>query len=177
MNYLTLCTAAIALAGSATLAGAQSQTAHHGPAAAAPRDAAGYVAKAGASDQYEIQSSQLAQQKASSSAVRRFGQMMIEHHTMTTQQVTDAARRAGMTPPPPMLEPHQQAMLDELRGVSGAAFDTAYVRQQRLAHDEALALHSGYAKNGDTPALRTVARTAVPIVRRHIAQLRSLPRR
>lgn len=146
-------------------------------AAAMPRDAMGYVAKAGASDLYEIQSSQLAQQKGASAEVKRFAGMMIQHHTMTTEQVTAAARTAGLTPPPPALEPRQQAMITELQGLSGAAFDAAYVRQQRMAHDEALALHSGYAQNGDTPALRDTAKKAVPIIRQHIAQLGKMPSR
>jgi putative membrane protein len=124
---------------------------------AVPRDAATYVAKAGASDLYEIQSSQLAQSAGASAKVRDFARMMVDDHTTTTRQVTDAARSAGMSPPPPALEPDQQTMLDQLRGLTGSAFDTAYLQQQRMAHDKALALHSGYAKNGDTPALRAVA--------------------
>lgn len=143
---------------------------------AAPKEAIPYAKMAGASDLYEIQSSRLAQQRGSNAAVRQFGQMMIEHHTMTTQQLTSAARAAGVTPPPPALQPRQQKMIDELRGLNGAQFDTAYLRQQRMAHQEALALHSGYAENGDTPALRKVASAAVPIVQRHIDQLANLPR-
>jgi putative membrane protein len=141
-----------------------------------PRDAMGYARSAGAGDLYEIESSRLAQQKAATGAVRQFGQMMIEHHTMTTQQLTSAARAAGMTPPPPALEPRQQKMIDELRGLSGAQFDAAYLRQQRAAHQEALALHSGYAENGDNPALRKVASAAVPIVQRHSDLLANLPK-
>lgn len=138
-------------------------------------DALGFVAMAGASDLYEIQSSQLAQQKAGADSVRQFAAMMIEHHMMTTKDVTKAAQAAGLTPPPPMLEPRQQAMIDELRGLDGKAFDAAYVRQQRMAHDEALALHTGYAKNGDKAPLRAAAAKAVTIVQRHIERLRSLP--
>lgn len=101
--------------------------------------------------------------------------MMIEHHTRTTRQVTVAAKTVGMNPPPPMLEPAQQQMIDELNGLSGSAFDAAYLRQQRVAHQQALALHSSFAKDGDTPALRKVAAAAVPIVRQHIDRLKSLP--
>lgn len=158
-------------------AATQTQT----PAAAtpqtAPRDVAAYVAKAGASDLYEIQSSQLAEQKAGSDAVRKFAQMMIEHHSMTTQQVMAAAKSAGLNPPPPSLEPKQRAMIEQLGRLDGAAFDAAYLRQQRRAHDEALALHSGYARDGDNPALRDTAAKAVPIIQRHIEQLRSMPAR
>jgi putative membrane protein len=141
-----------------------------------PRDTMGYARMAGAGDLYEIESSRLAQQKGATGAVRQFGQMMIEQHTQTTQALTSAARAAGMTPPPPALAPRQQKMIDELRGLSGAPVDAAYLRQQRMAHQEALALHAGYAENGDNAALRKVAAAAVPIVQRHIDLLAQLPK-
>lgn len=141
-----------------------------------PRDATGYAREASAGDLYEIESSRLAQRKGGTGAVRQFGQMMIDHHTITTQQLTSAARAAGMPPPPPALAPRQQKRIDELRGLSGAPFDAAYLRQQRLAHQEALALHAGYAENGDNAALRKAAAAAVPVVQRHIDLLANLPK-
>ncbi|MBU3077839.1 DUF4142 domain-containing protein [Sphingomonas quercus] len=172
MRLIILSSIAVAVA--AWTSAAQAQTTPPA-AAAASGDPALYVAKAGASDLYEIQSSQLALQKAAANEVRQFGQMMIQHHQMTTKQVIEAAHTAGMTPQPPTLEPPQQAMIQELQGLSGQAFDTAYLRQQRVAHDQALALHSDYATNGDNAALRRVAGQAVPIVQRHIDALRALP--
>jgi putative membrane protein len=139
-----------------------------------PTDAPTYVMMAGASDLFEIRSSQLALEKSRSDQVRGFAQMMIDHHTMTTQQVTDAARAGGLTPPPPVLLPEQAAMIATLQGLSGSGFDRAYIEQQRTAHQMALALHQNYARNGDTPSLKTAASGAVPVVQRHIAALRSL---
>jgi putative membrane protein len=172
LTFPTMAAAALALC--CGNAAAPAQTSPAPDMQAAPRDAATYVAKAGASDLYEIQSSQLAQGAGASAKVRDFARMMVDDHTATTRQVTDAARSAGMSPPPPALEPDQQTMLDQLRGLTGSAFDTAYLQQQRTAHDQALALHSGYAKTGDTPALRAVAKSAVPIIRHHIERLQSL---
>ena len=128
---------------------------------------------AAASDLYEIQSSQLATSRAQNSAVRQFAQMLIEHHTMTTQQLTAAATAAG-TPPSPSLMPMQAEMISQLQGENGAGFDQLYLRQQVQAHEMALALHQNYARNGDTPTLRTVAQAAVPIVRQHLDRARSL---
>lgn len=139
-----------------------------------PTAAMSYIAMAGASDMYEIESSQLALAQSRSEAVRRFATMMIAHHQQTTQTLMTAARGAGLNPPPPMLMPMQRDMIAELRGLNGQAFDTAYLAQQRRAHDMALALHRTYAQRGDTPALRTVAASAVPIIEQHIAQLASM---
>lgn len=139
-----------------------------------PEDRGAYVMMAGASDLYEIQSSQLALSRAQRPEVRQFAQMLITHHTQTTQQVTAAARAAGLTPPPPRLMPMHAQMIASLDAASGASFDSAYLSQQIPAHEQALALHSNYAQNGDTPALRTAAAAAVPIVQSHLDQTRRL---
>ncbi len=141
---------------------------------AAPIEAAAFVAKAGASDLYEIESSQLALKQATSPKVKTFARMMITHHTMTTKQVTAAARASGLTPEPPMLEQAQAAMIEQLRPLTGADFDTAYVAQQKTAHAMALNLHQTYAANGDKRPLKAAASKAVPIVKRHIATLQSM---
>jgi putative membrane protein len=139
-----------------------------------PTAAMPYVAMAGASDQYEIQSSQLALQQATSPAVKQFAQMMIQHHTQTTQQLMTAAQSAGLTPPPPQLMPMQARMIADLQGKTGASFDRTYIQQQTKAHQMALALHSTYARDGDTPALKQAAAAATPIVQQHLDQIRGM---
>jgi putative membrane protein len=167
----------LAAAASLALAACATDEMAAGTAAAAgdmtPTQRAAYVEMAAASDLYEIQSSQLATSRAQNSAVRQFAQMLIEHHTMTTQQLTAAATAAG-TPPSPSLMPMQAEMISQLQGENGAGFDQLYLRQQVQAHEMALALHQNYARNGDTPTLRTVAQAAVPIVRQHLDRARSL---
>ena len=170
--FLIASAASLALAGCAT----EGEMAA-GTAAAAgdmtPNQRDAYVQMAAASDLFEIQSSQLATSRAQSAEVRAFAQMLIEHHAATTQQLSAAASAAG-TPPSPSLMPMQAEMISQLQGANGAEFDRLFVRQQIPAHEMALALHSNYAKNGDTPTLRTVAAAAVPIVRQHLERARAL---
>ena len=132
-----------------------------------------YVEMAAASDLFEIQSGRLATGRGRSDAVRSFGAMLVQHHQGTTAQLAAAATAAG-TPPTPDLMPMQAQMMSELRAASGSEFDTLFVRQQVMAHEMALALHTNYAANGDTPALRTVAAAAAPIVRQHLDQARAM---
>ncbi|MEC9016381.1 MAG: DUF4142 domain-containing protein, partial [Pseudomonadota bacterium] len=54
-------------------------------------------------------------------------------------------------------------------------FDSVYVRNQRMAHNAALALHQGYARNGDTPALKETASAVAKVVQEHIDHLASMP--
>jgi putative membrane protein len=128
---------------------------------------------AAASDLFEIQSSQIAQTKAQRADVREFAQMMITHHTQTTAALTAAAQASGVTPRAELM-PMQATMIQELQQAPAGTFDQLYMRQQVAAHQMALALHQNYAARGDTPALRTVAGTAVPIVQQHLTRAQQL---
>src|SRR4051794_2409211 len=128
------------------------------------RGAMTYVAKAGASDMYEIQASQMAATRARRPQVREFAQMLVTDHNRSTQMVTDAARSDGLNPRPPMLEPAQRAMLRQLERARDRDFDRLYLSQQIPAHVQGLALHRNYARNGQGAALRRAAADIVPVV-------------
>jgi putative membrane protein len=132
-----------------------------------------YLQMAASSDQFEIQSGQLASQMSQNPYVRAFGNMLVAHHTHTTTQLTAAAQAAGVPTPPPAMMPNHQAMLEQLRA-SGVNFDVAFKQVQIAAHQEALALHQNYANGGDVPALRNVAAAAVPIIQQHLAAAQAL---
>jgi putative membrane protein len=170
---------AILFGGAAILAGCSSNPPPAPPAAAVdlnnPLMAPGYMAMAGSSDQFEIQSGQLALQMSQNPSVRNFSNMIIADHTRSTQMVMAAAQSAGLNPPPPALLPPQQSMLDQLRAAgSGPSFDMAFQQAQVSAHQQALQLHQNYATQGDVPALRTVAGQIVPIVQMHLQQAQAL---
>jgi putative membrane protein len=168
----------ILLAGAMALAGCSSNP-PPAPAVAVdptnPLFAPGYMAMAGSSDQFEIQSGQLALQMSQNPAVRNLAQMLITDHTNSTQMVVAAAQSAGLNPPPPAILPQHQALLDQERAAgSGAAFDMAFQQVQIQAHQQALTLHQNYAASGDVPALRTVAGQIVPVVQTHLNALQTL---
>ncbi len=140
-----------------------------------PLFAPGYMAMAASSDQFEIQSSQLAHQMAQSPAVHNMANMLIADHTRSSQMLVAAAQSAGLTPPPPALLPPHQAMLDQLRAAgSGPSFDLAFQQIQLQAHQEALALHQNYSASGDVPTLRTVAGQIVPVIQTHLQHAQAL---
>jgi putative membrane protein len=140
-----------------------------------PLAAPGYMAMAASSDQFEIQSSQLALQASQNPAVRSFAQMLIPHHQQTTATLMQAAQSAGLMPPPLVLLPPHQAMLDQLKGAgTGSGFDQAFKTIQIQAHQQALELHQNYANGGDVPTLRQAASSAVPIVQQHLTTAQSL---
>jgi putative membrane protein len=144
------------------------------PALAQTMPAPAYVKAAGAGDLYERQSSQLVLQTTKNAKVRSFATMMLKDHANSTAMVTKAATQAGLKPMPPMLTPAQQKMIADLKAQTGAARDTAYISQQKQAHEQALALHSGYAKNGDAAPLKAAAAKIAPVVEHHIMMLKGM---
>ena len=138
--------------------------------AAAARDAQAFLFKAGASDIFEIVTSQMAVQHSQNQAVRAFASMLIADHTNSTTTALATAKSAGVMPPPPELSPAQKAMVQQLSSASPAGFDRLYLSQQIPAHQQALALMQGYSRGGDVPALRTAAGGLVPVIQQHLAQ-------
>lgn len=133
-----------------------------------------YVAKAGASDLYERTSSQLVLQSTKDAKIRDFATMMIRDHQKSTADVKRAAAASRIAVPAPKLEPAQAQMIAELRRATGTQRDRLYVTQQRTAHQQALALHGGYARSGTAAPLKTVAAATAPVVQHHIEMLRGM---
>ncbi len=147
------------------------------PAIAAAQSAptpATYVMKAGAGDQYEIQSTNLVLQTTANPALKQFATMMVTDHQKSTADVKAAAMQSRVTPKPPMLDAMGRKNIAELKASTGTARDTLYVAQQKAAHQNALALHQGYASSGTAPALKQVAATIAPTVQHHIDMLSSM---
>ena len=137
----------------------------------APADAAGYAAKAGASDMWEIESSRALLAKSADADVKKFAQMMVDHHSESTGKVKAAAQRANIILAPAAMDSMQQEMLNEIKNADAATIDQIYIKHQKTAHDAALKLHQGYAAKGDNADLKKAASEIVPVVQRHITEL------
>lgn len=136
-----------------------------------PETALPYVAMAGSSDMFEIESSRLQLAQGQDQRLRGFAQMMIDHHTKASRDMMAAAKAAGLNPPPPRLVEFQAEMLGRLRPLRGAEFDREYRRQQVVSHQLALRLHENYSKAGDNARLRGAAGAMTPVVRQHLEMI------
>lgn len=135
---------------------------------------ADYVMMAGASDLYERESSKLVLATTKNADVRKFATMMISAHNESTRMVKQAAAQENVKAPPPQLTRAQKQMITQLQAQKGEARDTAYIAQQRQAHDQALALQKNYAQNGTSAPLKAAAAKIVPVVEHHITMLKSM---
>ena len=142
-------------------------------AAMQPMNASTFAQTAASSGLYEVQSSQLAMSR-SQSRVRGFAQQMIQDHDRANRELM-ALASANNVPITSRMNERHQGMLDQLAAAgSGPAFDQRYLQQQMTAHDEAIALFSSYAQNGDNAQLRDFARRTLPTLQQHQQMLRSM---
>lgn len=134
---------------------------------AAVNDDAGFAAAIAASDLYEIESAELAADKASNADVKAFAQHLRTDHEKSTAELKSAAGTANITVTP-ALDSEKQAMLNRLRALSDAEFDREFVNQQKTAHQKALALLQSYANSGGNEALKTFAAKTATAVKGHL---------
>lgn len=141
-----------------------------------PTDPQQFANAAAASDQYEIQSSQMAAEKAARADVKEFAAMLVtEHQTSTANLKTAAGQVSPAITPAPELTAEQQANLDALRAAAnGEAFDRLYLQQQVPAHEKALAMLQGYAQSGQAQPLKDFAGQTAPVVEKHLERARQL---
>ena len=95
-----------------------------------PTDLYGYLAMAGACDQFAVQSSRLALVRTHSETVKAYARSMIAAHAQSAQTMIDESHRAGLHPPEPVLTGDLQHRFDALARAPQADFDAAYVAAQ-----------------------------------------------
>ncbi|WP_162914841.1 DUF4142 domain-containing protein [Desertibaculum subflavum] len=138
--------------------------------ATSPLAANEYLRRAAAIDQFEIQSGRMALQKSDREDIRALGRLLIDDHIRATARLREATDMTAEAAPAP-LDSAQQARLRELQTTQTPEFNRLFLDIQRAAHEQALALHRGYASGGDDVALRIAAGEFAALVQKHLEEL------
>lgn len=116
---------------------------------------------------YEIQSSELALERASSEDVRSYAQMIVEDHTRLAEAMAQVASELGVTLPTE-LGAAQQLMIAHLSSSEGAAFDQAYLMQQVMSHQMEISLFEIAVQDAQNAQLTAFAQENLPILQAHL---------
>jgi putative membrane protein len=135
---------------------------------------ADFVKEAAISDMFEIQSSQLAQQRGNATE-KTFAATMIKDHTKTTDDLKSMVSSGDIKAElPTALDSPKQSELDKLKGLKGADFSSRYDADQVSGHKDAVSLFERYAKGGDNPKLKDWAGKTLPTLRHHLEMAQEL---
>jgi putative membrane protein len=97
-----------------------------------------FVMQAGMSNRAEIDMGTLASTKATNASVKNFAQMMITEHNKAQSDLQDVADDVDL-PYTDSLDAENVALKQTLSGLSGVAFNRAYMQSQVAAHTKTLA--------------------------------------
>lgn len=133
-----------------------------------------FLDKAAQAGHVEMQSANLALEKASSTNVKRYAQQMLVDHERMANDLKSLARAKGHKLPAEAA-PAQRAQLESLGSNTGGAFDRRYTRTIGIqAHQETIALFEqavSKSKDGDVEAF---ARKSLPTLRHHLEMARPI---
>jgi putative membrane protein len=136
------------------------------PVATPPTES--FLASVAAGNQFEIDSSKLALERAKSAEVKIFAHRLVDEHTSAGARFKQAVSQAGLPPPPEELDARHQAILDDLKARDAQSFDKAYVEAQYEALRELAGLYRAYATGGDDARIRQFAQGLLLTVRSHL---------
>jgi putative membrane protein len=118
-------------------------------------DKASFVKVVTSSNEFEIESSKLAEQKAKDADVKDFAKKMISDHNEAAEGLKRAAKLGDAAP---VLSPKHAAMLELLKGATDQEFEPLYIDMQTSAHMDAVTLFATYAEGGDDTAVKAFAK-------------------
>jgi putative membrane protein len=113
----------------------------------------------------------LAERKGATTAVRRAGTTLVADHVAFEPRVTRTAHALGIDLPRAE-RAGQLALVRRLADETGSRFDRDFVAAMAEQHENAIARTQHQVRDGSSPELTDLARTALPALREHLDMLR-----
>lgn len=196
--WLTSIAALALVAAPPAIAQTQNDTTKPGatkPGSEAKLTAQMFVARALESGQKEMAAAQLAVQKAASAELKQFADKLASDHKAVNEQLQILARddKTGAAPkgqsdstkpgtgqasPPsaaaPGAAPSASAEMTRLQGLSGSAFDKAFLDMIVQGHEKSVELYEDASETLPEGAAKKLAADTLPKIKDHLQQAKSL---
>lgn len=132
-----------------------------------------FVMKASQGNNAEIMSSKLALQKSQDKNVRKVADMLVKEHGEAEDNLKQLASTYKMKIPPGT-DPKHEAVYKKLQGMSGAAFDKAYMKGQVKDHYATIAMFKKELDKGNQTEVRSFAVKWLPGIENHTQMITSV---
>ncbi len=133
-----------------------------------------FVDFAGQTDMVEANLGQVAESVAAKQDVKDYGQMLVTDHTKDYGDLIAAAHQANLTVPTAIDAEHNKKMIDPFQKLKGAAFDRKYGHEMVEGHTKAIAVYKEEATGAESPAIRSYAQAALPVLEKHLEGAKAL---
>ena len=115
---------------------------------------------------FEVKSSQIALQKSQNPQVLNVAKRMVKEHSAANEELKTVAQDNKMTLPT-TTDPMHKAVIAKLSGLSGTAFDKAYMGAQEKAHTDTIGLFEKEISTGKNAGLTAFASKNLPEIEDH----------
>jgi putative membrane protein len=119
----------------------------------------------------DVRNGRLAERKGATTAVRRAGTTLVADQVASGPKVIRTANALGVELPR-VERTAQLALGRRLADETGSRFDRAFVAAMAEEHEKAIARTEDQVRDGSSPELTELARTALPRLRAHLDMLR-----
>ncbi len=164
-----LCALAVGATGTASAQDGPDQQTPLGPISAADKD---LLIKVKQASLWEGPVGEEAQTRSQNQRVREVGLQLAADHRKLDERLAKLAGQMKV-PLPAAVNPTQQGWIDELRGLNGQAFDTAFANRLRSAHGQGFGEVAKVRMGTRNQAIREFAQATNDIVGKHMTMLES----
>ncbi len=121
----------------------------------------------------EVKLGELAASKGATPEVKAFGQRMLTDHTKANDELKSLAAAKNVTLPTDV-NSEQKAMYDKLSKLSGAAFDSSYVKGMVEDHEKDVADFQKQSDGAADADVKAFAAKTLPTLKSHLDQIKSI---
>jgi putative membrane protein len=134
---------------------------------------ADFIAQAISEHMMEVLLGEVAQQNGSSPKVKEFGQSMITDHTKSRDALAEiAAKRSIIITNKP--SDKDQNDIDNLKRISGEAFDRAYISFMLEEHEEESVRLQEHMAEGKYPETKAFAKGQMEVIQQHLQSAKAI---
>jgi putative membrane protein len=132
-----------------------------------------FVKKALQGGMAEVQLGQLTLQKSNNDQIKQFAQRMIDDHTKLGEQMKPVAQQLGVSDPNG-LSKKDKATMAKLQGLSGPAYDEAYIRNMVKDHKQDLSDFQTEASSGQDQTVKDAANQGSKVIAQHLQMIQQI---
>jgi len=132
-----------------------------------------FMTEAAVGGMAEVEFGKIASTKAQNADVKKFAQMMVADHTKANTELKALATKKNVTLPTELDAKHK-ATMTELQGLSGVAFDKAYIAGQLADHEKTVKIFQAQSQNATDPDVKAFATKTLPTLQAHLDMVRNL---
>jgi putative membrane protein len=132
-----------------------------------------FVTKAMQGSMAEVQLGQLTLEKSQNDQVKQFAQRMIDDHTKLNEQMKPVAQQLGVKPPD-QISKGDRKTIAKLQGLSGPAYDQAYIQDMVKDHKQDLNDFQMEASSGQDQTVKDAANQGSKVIAGHLQMAQQL---